>query len=99
MVAFSSVHDICKDLIHLIALLYFLVLLKFLHFQIKKFLKVKANGVDILAFLTAVRMLNDFVHFDQCYKMVVPFNDFKLGLLTITEYLIRHYISFEKLIH
>jgi len=71
MTSFSSVHDICKDFIHLTSPLYFLVLLKFLHFYIKKILKVNTNGVDTLSFFTAVRILKYFVNFDQCYKMVI----------------------------
>lgn len=50
-------------------------------------------------YFTAMKMLNDFVQFDQCNKMVVPFNGFKLGLLTIMEYQMRYYVSFERLIH
>lgn len=64
-----------------------------------KFLEVNTNRVGILAFFTAVIMLNDFVHFDENYKMVVSFNGFKLGLLPSTEYRTGHYISFERLIH
>lgn len=55
--------------------------------------------MGILAFFTDVIMLNEFVHFDDDYKMVVSFNGFKLGLLPSTEYRIEHYISFERLIH